>query len=86
MVPDFVRLGFTAEIPLPNQGFPARFLGQGVRADVSLELLSRLRYGQVYDEDGLYWLTGTRHHIRCLHPHPDNQPCKITENPFSAGG
>ena len=27
MVPDFVRLGFTAEIPLPNQGFPARFLG-----------------------------------------------------------
>ena len=22
----FVRLGFTAEIPLPNQGFPARFL------------------------------------------------------------
>ena len=26
MVPDFVRLGFTAEIPLPNQGFPARFL------------------------------------------------------------
>jgi hypothetical protein len=28
MVPDFVRLGFTAEIPLPNQGFPARFLGR----------------------------------------------------------
>ena len=27
MVPDFVRLGFTAATPLPNQGFPARFLG-----------------------------------------------------------
>ena len=26
MVPDFAHLGFTAEIPLPNQGFPARFL------------------------------------------------------------
>ena len=26
MVPDFVRLGFTAATPLPNQGFPARFL------------------------------------------------------------
>ena len=26
MVTDFVRLGFTAEIPLPNQGFPAPFL------------------------------------------------------------
>ena len=26
MVPDFVRLGFASEIPLPNQGFPARFL------------------------------------------------------------
>ena len=25
MVPDSVRLGFTAEIPLPNQGFSARF-------------------------------------------------------------
>ena len=25
MVPDFVRLGFTAATPLPNQGFPARF-------------------------------------------------------------
>ena len=25
-VPDFVRLGFTAATPLPNQGFPARFL------------------------------------------------------------
>ena len=24
--PDFVRLGFTAATPLPNQGFPARFL------------------------------------------------------------
>ena len=28
MVPDFVRLGFTAATPLPNQGFPARFLDQ----------------------------------------------------------
>jgi GNAT superfamily N-acetyltransferase len=27
MVPDLVRLGFTSEILLPNQGFPARFLG-----------------------------------------------------------
>ena len=27
MVPDFVRLGFTTATPLPNQGFPARFLG-----------------------------------------------------------
>ena len=27
MVPDFARVGFTAAIPLPNQGFPARFLG-----------------------------------------------------------
>ena len=26
IVPDFVRLGFTAATPLPNQGFPARFL------------------------------------------------------------
>ena len=26
MVPDSVRLGFTAEISLPNQGFSARFL------------------------------------------------------------
>ena len=26
MVPDFVRLGFTAATPLLNQGFPARFL------------------------------------------------------------
>ena len=26
MVPDFAHVGFTAEIPLPNQGFPARFL------------------------------------------------------------
>ena len=24
MVPDFAHVGFTAEIPLPNQGFPAR--------------------------------------------------------------
>ena len=30
MVPDFVRLGFTAATPLPNQGFPARFLVQHV--------------------------------------------------------
>ena len=30
MVPDFARVGFTAEIPLPDQGFPARFLGIGV--------------------------------------------------------
>ena len=27
MVPDFAHVGFTAEIPLPNQGFTARFLG-----------------------------------------------------------
>ena len=26
MVPDFVRIGFTAEIPLSNQGSPARSL------------------------------------------------------------
>ena len=26
MVPDFAHVGFTAEIPLPNQGFPAWFL------------------------------------------------------------
>ena len=25
--PCFAHVGFTAEIPLPNQGFPARFLG-----------------------------------------------------------
>ena len=31
MVPDLAHVGFTAEIPLPNQGFPARFLGRGVR-------------------------------------------------------
>ena len=50
MVPDFVRLGFTAEIPLPNQGFPAPFLvgvrrillGHGQRC----HLLSRHRTGQ----------------------------------------
>ena len=29
MVPDFAHVGFTAEIPLPNQGFPAWFLGKG---------------------------------------------------------
>ena len=29
MVPDFVRLSFIAATPLPNQGFPARFLAQG---------------------------------------------------------
>ena len=28
MVPDFAHVGFTPEIPLPNQGFPARFLGR----------------------------------------------------------
>ena len=33
MVPDFVRLGFTAATPLPNQGFPARFLGIQVFLD-----------------------------------------------------
>ena len=27
MVYDFAHVGFTAEIPPPNQGFPARFLG-----------------------------------------------------------
>ena len=31
MVPDFVRLGFTAEILLPNHGFPARFLSWTLR-------------------------------------------------------
>ena len=25
MVPDFAHVGLTAEIPLPNQGYPARF-------------------------------------------------------------
>ena len=29
MVPDFAHFGFTAEIPLPNQGFPSGFLGEG---------------------------------------------------------
>ena len=35
MVPDFAHVGFTAEIPLPNQGFPARFLAdlEPVRID-----------------------------------------------------
>ena len=28
MVCDFAHVGFTAEIPLPSQGFPARFLAQ----------------------------------------------------------
>ena len=32
MVPDFVRLGFTSEILLPNQGFLARFLDPTYRA------------------------------------------------------
>ena len=32
MVPDFVRLGFTAATPLPNQGFPARFLVSCIRS------------------------------------------------------
>ena len=32
MVPDFVRLGFTAATPLPNQGFPARFLVWCIRS------------------------------------------------------
>ena len=30
MVPDLAHVGFTAEIPLPNQGFPARFLGRAI--------------------------------------------------------
>ena len=31
MVPDLAHVGFTAEISLPNQGFPARFLGHDQR-------------------------------------------------------
>ena len=42
MVPDFVRLGFTAEIPLPNQGFPARFLVRASR-QVAIYSPARLR-------------------------------------------
>ena len=30
MVPDFAHVGFTAATPLPNQGFPARFLASDV--------------------------------------------------------
>ena len=35
MVCDFAHVGFTAEIPLPNQGFPARFLGTAAYDTVS---------------------------------------------------
>ena len=38
MVPDFVRLGFTAATPLPNQGFPARFLGERAKPSVQQRL------------------------------------------------
>ena len=45
MVPDFVHVGFTAATPLPNQGFPARFLVDGIMdAEVSAQI--RAKHGQ----------------------------------------
>ena len=57
MVPDFVRLGFTAATPLPNQGFPARFLGAPKAITATAHKLARLiystlRYGQDYVDAG----------------------------------
>ena len=43
MVPDFVRLSFIAATPLPNQGFPARFLGH---------LWDRMPATQLYEDLG----------------------------------
>ncbi len=50
MVPDFARLGFNAEIPLPNQGFPVRSLRNPGSPDCLVginPLLRGLAYGQV---------------------------------------
>ena len=35
-------------------------LGEGVRVDVSLELLRRLRDGKLYDQEGRFMLTDGR--------------------------
>ena len=43
MVPDSVRLGFTAEIPLPNQGFSARFLVERSEVNTSFHLTNGMR-------------------------------------------
>ena len=49
MVPDFVRLGFTAEIPLPNQGFPAPFIGSLGEIVVNEKSLNRYRGSSLVD-------------------------------------
>ena len=42
MVCDFAHHGFTAATPLPNQGFPARFLGDnGVTPGVITQIIER---------------------------------------------
>ena len=57
MVPDFVRLGFTAATPLPNQGFPARFLvarpagNQSASFSVYISEATELHASSVRDED-----------------------------------
>ena len=70
MVPDFVRLGFTAEIPLPNQGFPAPFpvgvrrilLGHGQRCHLLSRHRTRQRIGDT--EVTLFDLKVPAHLIR----------------------
>ena len=42
MVCDFAHVGFTAEIPLPNQDFPSRFLARRVVAEHRLARLVQL--------------------------------------------
>ena len=60
MVPDSVRLGFTAEISLPNQGFSARFLGaksqvRGQNAWLDAIRGMNLKHGY----EGLYYISST---------------------------
>ena len=70
MVPDFVRLGFTAEIPLPKQGFPAPFLvgvrrillGHGQRCHLLSRHRTRQRIGDT--EVTLFDLKVPAHLIR----------------------
>ena len=54
MVCDFAHVGFTAATPLPNQGFPARFLGYNDLAslpDGIFDNLSSLEQLALYDND-----------------------------------
>ena len=55
-----VGLPGNAVLPLRDDGANLEVLGPNVRTDVSLELLSRLRDGQVYDEAGRFVLADGR--------------------------